>query len=285
MKDTIKWLIGIEALAADVYERGALCLKKEPEFADFCEHLSADERVHYDLMKVALGVEEVRAKRPAIAFIGDDAKLEIENTFLRYGMKIDNGDFTKDDLLDLIISVEFSEWNDIFLYVCNTLKHGYREFVPVVTRIQGHKRHIQRFIESQPGYEAQLEMIKQLPAIWEEKLLVVDSDNIISDLLTAILEGEGIVKSATGGEEGLRMLNSGYYTAIVADFELPNMNGKEFYLEATKRYENINERIVFFTDMVSEECKDFFSEHDARFILKPSPIGDVKSAVVDILCK
>ncbi|MBI5048239.1 MAG: hypothetical protein HZB54_04770 [Deltaproteobacteria bacterium] len=50
MKEIIESLIGIEDRVHKVYERAAMQLKDDKEFADFFWRLAEDEKVHYNFM-------------------------------------------------------------------------------------------------------------------------------------------------------------------------------------------------------------------------------------------
>jgi CheY-like chemotaxis protein len=199
--------------------------------------------------------------------------------------RIATGKFTKENFIDLIATTEFSEWNDMFMYVCNTLKHEFKEYVPAVAMLQMHKRSTEQFIESRPEYAKYLDKIKHLPKIWEEKFLVVDDEEVILDLLATVLEDEGIIDTASDGAEGLKKLGEKYYAAIVTDFDMPIMNGKDFYNEAVAKYPNIKGRFLFFTGALDEERSSFFKDNEIKYLQKPSPIKDIRKAVVDIITR
>lgn len=58
------------------------------------------------------------------------------------------------------------------------------------------------------------------------KILVVDDEDNIRDLLRLYLENEGFaVEQAAEGPSGLRMAQAGTYTAVILDVMLPGMDG------------------------------------------------------------
>jgi CheY-like chemotaxis protein len=285
VKEIIGWLIGIEDLAAKVYEKAALRLEEDKEFADFSRHISVEEKEHHNLMLKAQELTKNRKDYPSLIFLAEDRKQDIENQFLLNEKRIATGKFTKENFIDLIATTEFSEWNDMFLYVCNTLKHEFEEYVLAVAMIQRHKRGIEQFIESRPEYAKYLDKIKHLPKIWEEKLLVVDDEDVILDLLSTVLEDEGIIDTASDGAEGLKKLGEEHYGVIVTDFDMPIMNGKNFYNEAVAKYPNIKGRFLFFTGAIDEERSAFFKDNGIKYLQKPSQIKDIRKAVVDIICR
>lgn len=286
MEELIEWLIDIEGLASRVYWKAAQHLKDDEEFAGFTRRLSAEEKRHYELMLKARGlVKTQKTPHPPDISLPEDLIHEIEKHFLSSEEKIEAEDFTKEDLINLIVTTEFSEWNDVFMYVANTLKHEFGEFISAAAAIQHHKLGVLHFLASRPEYAENRKKIKLLPDVWREKLLVVDDDTGTNDLLTAILTDAGAVDSAFNGAEGLERLGKHYYAAIVTDFNMPLMNGKDFYAEAVRRYPNIKERFLFFTAAEDADLNDFFNKENIKHLQKPSPIQDIKKAVLEIICR
>ncbi len=285
MKEIIDWLVSVKASASKIYYNAALRLYENVEVAEFCKCLSKEEKEHYDLMMNAYELIKDRKDHSTTISLAEHTKQEVEDLLLLHEKSIADGNFTEESLIDLLINFEFSEWNNLFVHVVNMLDLEHKEYVPIVAKMQQHKRGIERFIESQPGYAFYLNEIKELPKIWEEKILVVDDDVVTLDLLTTIVEDEGIIERASNGEEALKKLDENYYAAIVTDFDMPIMNGIDFYNEAVARYSNIKERFLFFSGSVDEECYSFLKNSETKFLQKPSHIKVVRKAVVGIIAR
>lgn len=204
MKESIEWLIGIEDRAHKVYERAAMHLKDDKDFTDFLWYLAADEKVHYDFMRKASELIKDDYLPPDIVEVGSATKQKVDDYFLLCEKRIEAVSLTKEGIVDFVVSTEFSEWNSIYLYVVNTLKRSHREFIPAAANIQQHKRYIERFLEAKPEFSQFLKRIQLLPSVWQEKILVVDDEKMLTDLVAAILEDEGAVENAANGEEGLK---------------------------------------------------------------------------------
>lgn len=284
MKEIIEWLIEVENRAHKVYERAAMQFKDNKECAECLWRLAADEREHYDFMRRAAELIEGMNYTSAIS-LSNETKQKIDDYFSLCEKRIDALNLTKEGLVDFIVSTEFSEWNDIYLYVMNVLNHKHKEFTPGKAKLQQHKRYIERFLEAKPEFRQYLRKIQALPKILEEKILVVDDDSTIVHLFAAILENEGAVETAANGEEGLKKLSEKYFSAIVADVDMPVMDGIEFYKKAVETYPHMNGRFLFLTGSDSNEHIAFFRKNNLKYLTKPSPIGDIKKAVVDILLR
>lgn len=288
MKEVINWLLEVEEVARRVYEKAASRFPNDKELSDFLRHLSSDEKLHYDIISRAAELTRDRPFPPLaidVIDVNDDVRKKIQNYLLRAEKKLEANSLTMEDIIDCIVSVEFSEWNDIFLYVINSLKHNYREFTPVVTKIHQHKRYIERFFESHHEFKHYLEKIITLPKIWEEKILVVDDETVIADLLAAIFADEGVVDTAVNGKDALKKVDENYYAAIVTDVDMPVMNGMEFYKKAAEKHPDIKERFLFFTGVLEEERLSFFKRNSLRYIAKPAKISDIKKELVAILSR
>lgn len=282
MREIINWLTGIEDRASKVYEMAASIFQDDVELSNFLRHLSEEEKMHYVYMRKAAELLNNKDSSPIVA-LTDSTKQEVDDSFLFCEARIKARTLNKKELIDFMVSTEFSEWNTLFLYVINTLKHEHREFIPVIAGIQQHKRSIEKFIELQPGSEEFLKRVRSLPAIWREKILVVDDDKMIVDLLQAILIEEGDIETAENGEKGLKKIGEKYFAAIISDVDMPVMNGIEFYNKAVEMYPNIKERFLFFTSSYDNDRLSFFRKNDLRYLQKPSSINDIVKAIVEIL--
>ncbi len=163
--------------------------------------------------------------------------------------------------------------------------HEGKEFIPGIINMQHHKRHVEQFLESQAGFSGKLQEMKKLPKVWEERLLVVDDEPVIVDMLVAILEDDDIVDSASNGKDALKKLNDNHYSAIVSDVDMPVMNGIEFFKKAVEKYPDINKRFLFFTGSFDSEVLDFFKQNKIKYLPKPSSITDIKKALFEIISR
>ena len=65
-----------------------------------------------------------------------------------------------------------------------------------------------------------------------DKILIVDDDRSIRELLEILLKNEGLtVTSAAGAEEGLAQAKATEFDVVISDLKMPNMSGIEFLRE------------------------------------------------------
>lgn len=270
----------MEEAAARIYWKAGAAVSGDRELEDLLKELAAEEEEH---MRVLTGLGRHIRSTESLASIDVDegAVSNIEGYFLLAEKRIDAGRLTNDTIVDCIATTESSEWNREFIKVISALKENSRLFIPMAARVQQHKRCFERFLGSRPRFSRFLAGMRSLPNIWEEKLLVVDDDRAIADVVTAVLEEEGSIETAGDGVEALKKIESGYYAAIVSDLSMPRMNGMELLSRAEERFPGIRSRFLFFTS--DHEGMEFFKGKGVRALMKPSSAAELAGEVASIL--
>jgi CheY-like chemotaxis protein len=220
---------------------------------------------------------------PAFITVDEGTKNRVEGPFMENRDRLLTGDLTKEDMIACIASTELSEWNDVFLYVVNTLKQSSRAFEGAAAEIQQHKRRIESFLKSLPNGGQYLEKVEQLPSVWETKILVVDDSEPIVELLKAILRREGLVETAQNGKEALEKTVEHHFDVIVSDIDMPVLNGMEFYDRAVQMDAKIGERFLFFTGASTPERLAFFEKNNLQYMVKSLTVDKIKQAVGEII--
>ncbi len=283
MKMIIEWLIQVEHLASEVYFKASEHFSQDREFSRFLSKLSEDEAMHYHVMVSAIDHLRDLPDAPPSIILDTDTRQNIESVFYDIGRKVENRVLTKNELVDALIKTEFSEWNHLFLYVVNRLKESIREFTYAAIRIQNHKRAIEYFCESSFNFNDKIKSLKQVCPVWNEKILIVEDDIPVAELLKAILNGEGDIDIAGDGIQGLEKVRKNYYKLIISDVDMPNMDGLEFFEQARVICPAINERFLFFTGGASAETIAFFEKYGIDYLKKPSSINLIQQKALEIL--
>ncbi len=121
------------------------------------------------------------------------------------------------------------------------------------------------------------------PEKCQEKILIVDDEKSIVDLLRIMLRKEGVIECAANGKEALDKLGEKYYSAIISDVNMPVMDGIEFYSRAVEAYPYTRERFLFYSGYSNSEQVYFFEINNLKCLSKSSELKDIKKAVTDIL--
>lgn len=283
MDKSITWVIETERTAYRVYEKASYFFSKDREFSNFLKCLSRDERLHYELLS-GIAATLKSQKNFSLPVNIDNATMEtVDNYFRLVEEKIDSGTLTKENMIQCIISTEFSEYNDIFLYVFNSIKSSSHDSVKIAAKIQQHKKYIERFFKKWQSMRGHFEAIKQLPDTYDEKILIVEEETMMAGLLEAILKDEGTVEIVVNAAEGLRKLMENHYSIIITEADMPDMSGIDFYRKVIEKNQHMHNRFLFLTMPGHEQSESFFKENHIKYFIKPTLISDIKKEVVNIL--
>lgn len=284
MKEIVDWLLSIERLAGDFYGEIADKFKDDEEFSHFFRHLSNEEAWHAKIMESASAYLVQHIAPPFSISLDGETIEKIEAPFTRNRELLSASNFSRDSVMDCLATTEYSEWNDIFIYAVKNLREQ-REFMPIVSKIHGHLREISEFMESLPEGRKHLYILKSLPRVWKERILIIDDEPHIVEFLTKLLEHEGRVETAQNGMEGLHKIKKNYFDLIITDLYMPVMDGIEFYSQASSDDPEIGKRIMFFPSDPTGDHEDFFQRNNLSYLIKPAPIREIMKLVSKIIHK
>ena len=117
------------------------------------------------------------------------------------------------------------------------------------------------------------------------RVLVVDDEAVILDLLVDLLESQGVtVETASSGREALQKLGAAEYDAVLLDMKMPGMSGREVYETLGRVDPRMQRRVVFATgDMVTPETRRFLEEVGSPVLAKPFEIDQATDLLVGFL--
>jgi two-component system NtrC family sensor kinase len=117
------------------------------------------------------------------------------------------------------------------------------------------------------------------------RLLVVDDEPGIREVLQTILECQGyLVSSAGNGVEALEQLRRDHFDLIISDMCMPEIDGERLYETIREQNPKLAGRILFVTgDVVSARSRTFLERTGNRWLSKPFNISDVEQTVADAL--
>jgi two-component system NtrC family sensor kinase len=113
------------------------------------------------------------------------------------------------------------------------------------------------------------------------KVLVVDDEPVIVDLLVDVLGSTGLlVDTATNGNEACDLLDENEYDLVITDVRMPRMNGVEFYRCAMSSRPELEGRVVFMTgDLIDRDTVDFLNEIHAPTLAKPLDLARIEEVI------
>jgi len=113
----------------------------------------------------------------------------------------------------------------------------------------------------------------------EERILIVDDEEVISNLLAQRLRKEGyLCETASNGKEGLKLFYRKTYSLIISDIKMPEMNG----IELLKRVKSIHPKMKFIILTAYPEIEmavEAIRLGACDFILKPADLDLVVFSV------
>lgn len=78
------------------------------------------------------------------------------------------------------------------------------------------------------------------------RILVVDDDEDVREVVCSILSGDGHdAEAATNGVEALRLLDRRWYDLIVSDLKMPELDGPGLYRHILHRWPNQHPPVLF----------------------------------------
>ncbi len=283
MRETIRKMVVLEESIYRFYRDLADRFRGTGYLCEFLKALAEDEKEHVEILsRVSDRLDREDTFEPELTVEASDLT-RILNPLRQARFKFDRELTSKEELFQCIVSVEFSEWNDIFSYVVSTIVQRDKSFLRELEKIQLHRVRIEQFFQSIPEGKTFLEKIRRLPTAWTEKILIVEDNPTVAELLKVILERIAPVEIAENGEEGLKYLSGHYYRTIVSDVDMPIMDGIEFFERAAELYPDIDKRFLFFTGDSSPERVAFFTGNNLRYFIKPARFQVIRDTVLEMM--
>jgi PAS domain S-box-containing protein len=117
------------------------------------------------------------------------------------------------------------------------------------------------------------------------RVLVVDDEVDITDLLRSMLEGAGYdVATADSGAVALELLDTARFDAIVSDLRMPDMDGAALWRAVRQRHPALARRMVFVTgDTLSPGARQFLDQTGCPRLDKPFTRSDLHGLLAAVL--
>ena len=118
-------------------------------------------------------------------------------------------------------------------------------------------------------------------AVERRRILVVDDEESIQQLLTGVLEMDGHdVQVANNGREALDRVEREPFDLIITDIKMPVMGGPDLYRHLSDAAHPLARRVIFITgDTVAPETRKFLQGVDNAVLAKPFRLRDVRESV------
>jgi CheY-like chemotaxis protein len=286
MKEIVDWLRTVEDLAHDLYSRASEFFANDKDLSAFLLRLGQDESWHFHLMGSASDFI-TKSETPVVSAIKIDPITihHAEDPLRQSHLLLSMGTLTQEQIIETITKAERSEWNIIFLYAINTLKTYSKEFEHAASVIQSHQDRIEDFLGRHPHGRRYVNEIRQLPAVWQQKFLVVDDQEPLRVLLSDLLEWRGVVETACDGIEGLEKTRRHFFDVVISDIDMPTMSGLDFYREAAHQDPGIGRHFIFCSGEIAVQHEQFFRDNDLLYLRKPFAVDDLTKMIERVLLR
>ena len=119
----------------------------------------------------------------------------------------------------------------------------------------------------------------------DKRILVVDDEPEIVELLRDFLTGEGFVVDAAGDASGaLELIRKQIYDAAVLDFNLPDMDGVMLHRQIRQMDSELAQKTVFMSGFLQADTNlDYYTAFGGGFLAKPFDVRDVADAIRNVL--
>ncbi|UCE17890.1 MAG: PAS domain S-box protein [Gemmatimonadota bacterium] len=114
-----------------------------------------------------------------------------------------------------------------------------------------------------------------------KKILIIDDEALVVDLVKEALEGEGhTVEMAYDGESALRKIKEDNYDAIVSDLKMPGKDGVTIYHFCQECKPRLAEKFLFLTgDVGNSDTIRFIEDCNMPYLSKPFDVKDLVAEV------
>jgi DNA-binding response OmpR family regulator len=118
-----------------------------------------------------------------------------------------------------------------------------------------------------------------------ERLLVVEDEPTVAQLIADVLAGEGhIVDTVLDSQQGLDRALKGEYDLVICDLKMPHLDGRAFYRELLRKDSPMQSRVIFVTgDTLAARTMDFLESSGVPYLAKPFLVEALKSVVAQAL--
>lgn len=117
-----------------------------------------------------------------------------------------------------------------------------------------------------------------------KRILVVDDETAIVELLKDLLEGQGyLVDGAFDAAGAIQLVRENIYDAAILDFNLPDMNGVMLHRQLRQMDEELAANTLFASGIVqSANNLDYYAAFGKGFLAKPFDIDEVLQSLSNL---
>lgn len=281
MNQQIIWQAEREDEIEALYRSAAVRFATSSEFAGFLLTLAAQEHEHGKFLRL---LQPELTGTPAAELPCDSrARKNTEEMIAASWQTLGAADLTEQRMLEVVVQLEFSEWNSIFLLTMNWCGQNDGEFRRMLDEIVLHRKTIENYLLQVAAADDLYQMIHTLAPLWKKRILIVDDDPVIARLLGIIMTPYGDLEVTTRPGDALNHLRRRHFDVMISDVCMPEMDGIELYQQAVKLAPEIGKHFLFFTATNHKEHLRFIAENNIPTLKKPAPLKVLQETMTSLL--
>jgi CheY-like chemotaxis protein len=118
------------------------------------------------------------------------------------------------------------------------------------------------------------------------RILVVDDDASVREVLTAFLGQEGHrVETAKNGLEALEVLAGRSYDVILSDLRMPGMGGEDLYRRIERGWPHLAPRVVMSAQKQSRGFQTQYGGAPVPILTKPFTLGQLRQVIARLIAR
>lgn len=116
------------------------------------------------------------------------------------------------------------------------------------------------------------------------RILVVDDDSAIRDVIRDVLGAGYDIEFATDGRDATNKIENDFFDLLVVDYHMPGFDGRQLYEWVVNNRPALKQRTIFSTgDIYREDIRDFIESTGCRCLIKPFSTADLREIVSGVL--
>ena len=282
--DVVSWLESIEQFVGRLYTSAAKAFAHDNQFSSFLTSLAEDEQSHAEFMSMVSAYLREKEKRFMLDIALDrKTRDRVETPLKKFEDHLAGKSISKRQVVEYMARAESSELNPVFLYIVGKFGEINREAESMTADIQSHLSRIRDYIKILPHDLKPSVDVGTLPAVWEERFLVVDDHEPLRELVFSLLSRRGTVEAVAGGGDGLEKVREHFYNGIVSDIQMPGMDGFEFYQRAVECDPKLKKHFLFYSADITPEREAYMKKNELRFLRKPFSLSEFMATIDQLL--
>jgi signal transduction histidine kinase len=116
------------------------------------------------------------------------------------------------------------------------------------------------------------------------RILVVEDDSTICDVIRDILGSRYEIEFATDGREATSKIENDLFDLLVVDYHMPGLDGKQLYQWIAQHRPALKQRVVFSTgDIFHDDIRTFIEGTGCYSLTKPFSTTDLRETISGVL--